>query len=647
MGKAHVNIKTNNCLYHLALFISSTICFLAVFLLPKTSFIKTINVIVRYNNSRFLFIIAVLLFLSFSIKNIRLSNLMIAVVIFPVFAFALNGLWASMYTETNVIAGVLPRSDALSFFTSSMSLIEKGYLAGYTVRRPLFGGFFAILLSFFGQNMQVAVASIAFISAVGTYFALIEVRKTFNPFAAVIFFIPQFLFYRQTIGIVMSEILGYILGMAAISFFLMAYRRKKAKLPHSVTLYLMGVFFFTLSQLTRPGAIITLPLMVLFAGWLFREEKRKYWRIVIFTILIILFAYACNSFLLDHLTVRGTNWYNNAFVGLYGVVAGGKGWGQFPADYPELFTLEPGIRERRMMEVILTQLITNPTNFIKGMSYQFSLIFSLNPIYNYNIYSYMLSNNLLLDKILIYFYFFLSAVGISYAVYKFKDPLYRFILVLVLGFFFSLPVSPAYQSQYMRYYPATIPLLGLLPAVGITCALKPVLNKINLSKYLQPVDGEELFLAHNSFSFLLVGIIIIAPLFLTTNSLKSGWLSMGCPEGESEVIMTYYPGSEISVFTIVNTWIPNISEEDFILGINNIPGTDSKNAFKRIPLPTAIFSSINLITEQPLHVVVDAQQIPQKKTTFSACGVIDTIGGSSQGYGVFYPHTIQEFQPTQ
>ncbi|MDO9545284.1 MAG: hypothetical protein Q7J07_00860 [Pelolinea sp.] len=638
------NIKKNDRLYDLTLSISSIICFLAVFLLPKSSFIKTINVIVRYNNSRFLFVIAILLLLSFSIKNIRLSNLAVAVVIFPIFAFALNGLWASMYTETNVIAGILPRKDALSFFTSSMSLIENGYLVGYsTGRRPLFGGFFAALLWFFGKNMLLGMASIAFISAVVTYFALIEVRKTFTPLAAVIFFIPQFLFYRHTIGNVMSEILGYILGVLAISFFLMAYRRKKDSLPHSVISYLSGVFFFTLSQLARPGAIITLPLLVLFAGWLFREENRKYWRIVLFTVLIILFAYALNSYLLDQLTIQGESQFNNAFNGLYGVVVGGEDWNQIRKDYPELSSLEPGIRERRMLEVTLSEFFANPDNFIKGMRYQFSLIFSLEPIYNYNIYSYMLSNNLLVDKILIYSFFIFSLFGIAFAIYKFKDPLYKFILVLLLGFFCSLPVSPAYQSQYMRYYPATIPLLGLLPAVGLTCVLNPLLNRIKLSKYFQPIDGEDLFLIHNSFSILLTCILIIAPLLLTINSSKSDWVSKGCPEGESEVIMSYYPGTEISVIEIVKTWIPYISIGDFKLKIHDIPDTASIDRFESIPLPTAVFPSINILTIQPLYVVMDPHQLDQRKTTFRACGLIENISESSKGDGIFYPRTIEEF----
>ncbi len=332
-------IKQKNWYYQLTLSLISILSFSAVFLLPKTGFIKTINILVRYNNFRFLVIIAILLFLAFAIKNARLSNLAVAAVIFPIFAFALNGLWASMYTETNVIAGILPRKDAFSFFTSAMSLIENGYLAGYsTGRKPLFGGFFAFLLWIFGENIQYTLASVAFISAAATYFALIEVRKNFNPIAAIIFFIPQFLFYRLYIGNVMSETLGFVLGMAAISFFLMALRRKKANLPHSILLYLIGLFLFTLSQLTRPGAIITLPLIIIFAGWLFKEDNREFWKMVLISILIIGCALLLNNLLLNHLMRQSANQFDNAFYGVYGVVKGGKSWGQIRDDLPEIIS---------------------------------------------------------------------------------------------------------------------------------------------------------------------------------------------------------------------------------------------------------------------------------------------------------------------
>lgn len=648
MFNALLFLKQKKWYYQLTLSLISILSFSAVFLLPKTGFTKTITILVRYNNSRFLIIIAIFLFLAFAIKNARLSNLAVAAVIFPIFAFALNGLWASMYTETNVIAGILPRKDAFSFFTSAMSLIENGYLAGYsTGRRPLFGGLFAFLLWVFGENMQYALAAVAFFSAAATYFALIEVRKNFNPIAAVIFLIPQFLYYRLYIGNVMSETLGFILGMASLSFILMAIRRKKINLPHSVLIYLMGVFLFTLSQLTRPGAIITLPLMIFYTGWLFNGDKREFWKIVLISIVIVGLALLLNNFLLNQLTRQGANQFDNAFFGIYGVVKGGKSWGQIRDDLPDILALEPGKREVELAGVILRELIAHPENFIKGMIYQFELIFSLEPIYTYNIYSYMLSNNLLVDKVLIYSFCIFSLIGLAFSACKHKNPLYGFVFILAIGFFCSLPVSPAYQSEFMRYYPATIPLLGLLPAIGITWVLEPVFKKIKLSKLLQPMEGEELVPSQAVFSLLLASSILLAPFLIPRASSNTAGFSRVCPTGESEAVLAYYPGTEVSVTTYVKTWLPNISAEDFSPGLHNLPDPASIKSFQSIPLPATIFPTLNLMTEQPLYVVIDTWQIPSIKTVFSACGEIDMIGDVIRGDGIFYPSKMEEFQAIQ
>ena len=638
-------INTNGKIYQICLILISLISFLTVFILPRNKFIKTISVIVRYNNSRFLIILVILLLLSFLIKNIRLSNIGVAVIIFPIFAFALVGLWSSMYTETNVITGILPRKDALSFFTSAMSLIERGNLAGYsTTRRPLFGAFMASLLWIFKENMLVSLTAIAFISAVVSYFALIEVRKTLNTAAAIIFFIPQFLYYRRYIGNVMSETLGYILGMIAISFFIMAYRRRKVNSPFDDIMFQAGIFFFTLSQLTRPGALMTLPLLVICVGWLFKKANQKYWKVMIQTSLMIAFAFLLFSFLSKQLNLPGGPQYSNAFNGIYGVIKGGKDWGQLPKDYPGLYSLPNGKREFETFQIVISEFFSNPNNFIIGMRSQFSYIFSLEPIYNYNIYSYMLSNNLLVDKILIYSYFIFSIIGIANAVYKHTNPLYRFTIVLLLGFFLSLPISPASHSQFMRYYPATIPLLGLLPAIGITIIVDPLFKKINLSRYFQPNNGEELFQIQNGFSIILVLLIIIIPLLLTKYSSKLEINSKGCQVGDSEVIMSYFPNSEIIVKEIVKTWLPNISKGDFKLRINDIPDTASINLFESIPIPTVIFPSLNLITNQRLYVVLENFQVPDKKTTFRACGPLYNIGESDKGDGIFYANMIEEME---
>jgi hypothetical protein len=563
-----------------------------------------------------------------------------AIIIFPIFSFALVGLWASAYTETNVIAGILPRRDAFSFFTGSLALIEKGYLVGYAKRRPLFSGFFAFFLWLAGGNLQVAMAGTVFLAAIVTYFSIIEVNKTLNPPSAVIFFIPQFLYIRRFIGNVLSENMGYILGMAAFTFFLIAIRKKREQQKGSTLFVFSAVFLFTLAQVARPGAIATLPFLVIFVGWLWKGKQKLPWKIVVIALLCIIAGFLINSFVFNQITSEKTSQISNFGYGIYGVAVGGKSWGQIFIDHPEINTLATHIRERKIMEIIILEILNHPDNFIKGIMHQFSVIFSLKPINTYNVYSCMLTNNEFMNYALIYSYFLFSIIGIGACIFQRKNPLFVFILVLLVGFLFSLPVSPAYQTQYMRYYAASTSLLGILPAVGFSLIFKITAKKFKLTKYLQSPGHYEISDLNIVFTILLIAIVLAGPLLIKAIAPKRDLISSGCPDGESEVILNYYPGSSVSIISYGPTWVPNISEHDYKKGIHNIPDKETIDYFDNITVPNTIFPTINLLDDSDLYVVIDIDLLPQKKTTLHSCGNIEEIASGD----FFYPNKIEEYE---
>jgi hypothetical protein len=639
MKKISLYFKTNRWLFALFLIFISLFSFSIILIPREVSIIKTIGAIVRYNASRFLLVVVTLLLVSFYIKRTRLSQLLTALIIFPIFSFALVGLWASAYTETNVIAGLLPRRDAFAFFTDSLALLEKGYLVGYAKRRPLFSGFLAFFLWLANGNFQIAMAATVYITAVVTYFSLFEVNRALNPPSAVLFFIPQFLYIRRFIGNVLSENLGYILGMGAFTLFLIALRRKREQQKNSLLPFLFAVFLFTLAQLARPGAIITLPFLIIFAGWLWKGKRKFSWKLAALTSLCIIAGFLINSFVFNQIVPTKSSQFTNIGYGIYGVVAGGKSWSQIFIDHPEIGTFGPGIRERKIMEIILLEILNHPENFIKGMMVQFSSIFSLNPINNYNVYSCMLTSNQFMNYALVYAYFTFSIIGIVHCIIRRKTPLFVFALVLLVGFLFSLPVSPAYQTQYMRYYAASTSLLGILPALGFSIIIQLAAKKLNLTKLIQPSDNHDLSDISIIFSILLTVIVLIGPLLIMVMAPKKELTSRDCLSGENEVVLNYYPGSHVSIISHGPTWVPNISEHDYRKGIHNIPDKETIDYFDNIPLPNAIFPALNLIDDNSLYVVMDVDQIPDKKTLLHACGTIEDLPGGD----FFYPSRIEKY----
>ena len=635
---SHFEFNKSNVIFQISVFLVAALTYFLPFLSSKNATLKTISVLVRYNNTRFLPFLILALILVLSLKNVRLSILLTALVVFPICALALIGLWASMYTETNVITGILPRIDALSYYTSAMALLEKGTLAGYTQRRPFFSSFFAVLLSISNRNLQVTLIIFAFFCAIALFLILIEVRRILNPFAAVIFFIPQFFYYRMYIGNIMSETLGFLLGMISFLFFLRAIANPIISSKRSLIYFSAAAFLFTLSQLTRPGALLTIPLYILFAGWTYSKNKKFSFKAASIVLGCIFIAYFFNSLMFSRLALSSSNQLNNAGFGIYGVVAGGKSWAQLMTDFPEIVTLPPGLREREILRVIITELVTHPGNFFKGMMVQFGYIFSLFPIYDTNIYSYLLSSSNVVDGIFIGSFYILSLLGLTKIILTHRNSFSIFIGVLLVGFFLSLPISPAYQSRFMRYYPATIPMLGILPAIGVEWIFRPKSVRSQETSATAEISLPffEFCLVISSF------LMLLGPFFLVGFSPQKTYKGTTCPPDETQVLMPFYLDSYVRVETITKTWAPNISLEDFQQSVINIPNVLTKDYFRSLTTPKYIFPSINLLDNGVIYVLLDEDLIPTQSTVLSACGHVQDENEEPSRSGFFLPTYLEE-----
>lgn len=618
--------------YPFSFLIISLFPFLLILVLPQNGVLKTISAIIRYNNPIVLFSLVLLLLFGFLIKDHRVSNLFIVFIIFSFFALALKGLWVMMYTEKNIIAGILPRRDALSYFGSAMSFLEQSLMVGYSTRRPIFSAFLAALLWLTGNHLTINLVILAYLSALVVFFSLMETRASLNPFSAIIFFIPQFLYYRFYIGNVMSESLAFILAVLAFAFFLRYYRQSGLKTYTTINLSL-AVFCFALAQFTRPGAIVTLPLLPLFII-LGPAEKHSKRQALVLTLIAIFAAFLLDKAFFTFFTAGNTAHNSNAFNGLYGVVSGGKFWWQLDRDYPHIQNLAANMRTRESIRVILNTFCSNPLNFFKGMTHQFSVILSLNPITTYNIYAYMLSNNAIFDIVLIASYYLFYIAGIFSAFKYISRPLNKLALLFLLGFLLSLPIAPAYHEQYMRFYPASIPLLGFLPALGLALVVDSVMAKIKHNGSIFPHVNMDYFSnCQIVFALPLLAFLTFAPVLIYLLNRNEPVQPDPCPQGLDSVLVPYYPATHININTYDQTGLPGISDSKFKLGIHNIPNQSDMQAFDAIPLPASVFPSFDLITDTPLYVIMPPADIPARKTTLNLCGSLEEWPGLI----LFYP----------
>jgi hypothetical protein len=246
----------------------------------------------------------------------------------------------------------------------------------------------------------------------------------------------------------------------------------------------------------------------------------------------------------------------------------------------------------------------------------------------------MLSNNALFDIVLIASYYLFSIAGIFSAFKHISRPLNKLALLFLLGFLLSLPIAPAYHEQYMRFYPASIPLLGFLPALGLALVVDSVMAKIKHNRSIFPhVDMDYFSNCQIVFALPLLAFLTFAPMLIYLLSRNEPIQPDPCPQGLDQVLVPYYPATHININTSDQTGLPGISDSKFKLGIHNIPNQSDMQAFDAIPLPASVFPSFDLISETPLYVVMPHAQLPARKTTLTLCGTRKEWPGLT----IFYP----------
>ncbi|MDP2964826.1 MAG: hypothetical protein Q8N39_02170 [Pelolinea sp.] len=620
--------------------------FLVIFIPREVVLLKTISVLVRYNTSRFIFIASLLLFLTLIIKKRWVSNLAAAIVIYSLFALSLVGLWASAYSENYVIAGLLPRSDAFYTYTGAIHLMEKGYLNGFTSRRPIFGGLLGFVLWLFGGNLQFALITLTLFSATACYFFTIEVKRFLSPLAAVALFIVQFLFVRRFIGITMSENIGYILGAVSMTLFLIMLRTFEVNRKRAWIYFFLGVLMITLAQAARPGAITTLPLLILFALWVSRIKKKVIWGKVILTILVIGLGFLLNLLLFRITSKENTTQTNNIGYGVYGLAVGGKGWEQIFFDHPEVNTLPTGERESRIMQIVLTEISQHPENLIKGLGYQFSVLFSFQP--TNSLFSFVNSSHPGFTIILMAALFFLGGLGIIACILKRSQPFYQMMLVFLGGFATSLVFAPAYQTQYMRVYAASIPLLALIPAVGLENTLEWSDKRFHVLKRINPNKDDRVSITFIIFSLSLTPIIFFGPIVMKLFAGFKGLDPIGCDPGKQEAVIDFLPGTSVTIFENTPdkmTWVPNVSQFDYRRDIHSICCDDEVQYFENLLTSGTLYPAVNLLDGRGLYLVAQIGQLPESRGTIRVCGKMEDVLGDPSGRDILYSFEIEEYKP--
>ncbi len=309
----------------------------------------------------------------------------------------------------------------------------------FSAARPLFTDLLATLLAITGRNLMITLAILTAINALASYLASQEILRTHGNFAAVFLFIFLFLYYRyRTIGTVMSENLGFPLGILGVALIW----RGIAGRSHRLVLY--GLLIITVALNARPGAFFILPAILLWGSWLFRESGRRFsWRFFLVGGGAIGAGFALNLLVIRLIGPSSSVPFAQFSYALYGLASGGNSWSYVFQVHPELLQLVEPEKTRTIYNLAFELIRQHPNLIIQGALHNWSMLFSNSW---YSLFSFIGGENDFINLLSRWILYMLCFLGFLKWSRNIADPYLCFIGAATVGTFLSVPFVPPADS---------------------------------------------------------------------------------------------------------------------------------------------------------------------------------------------------------
>lgn len=494
-----------------------------------------IGLFVRYNLVLLTLIALPLLFFMFRIKGIWGTFAALTVTLL-LFGLPLSGLWRSGASEPFIIGGLLPFSDAASYYSDVLRVVEGFRFSAFSARRPLFPALLTVLLAVTGQNLVVSIAILGAMIAIICTLAAREIQRWLGTLPAAVFLFILFLFYRRIAGTTMTENLGLPLGVAAFTILWGAARRK------NLWQTVIGLLLLTLALNARAGTFFILPALILWCGFSFRGKRLFSISAFSLSVLAVALGFALNMLVFKLVADPGGMVFSNFSYTLYGVVAGGKGWMQILIDHPDLAQLDDVLRSTQTYALVFEAWKAHPFNIVIGA---FKNWFDYLMPRGAGAFGFIRGNEALswanyAFRIILSL---LAGWGLSGAWKQRKQEPFSLLLWAAAGIFLSVPFVPPNDSNQMRVYAATVTFLIAFSMIGLKSFLELVFKQ-----HLDNLQVEESRPEPALMFGVALAMVTIVGVLLVKTIVKPQELPLAeCPLGETQMMVRFTPGSLVQI----------------------------------------------------------------------------------------------------
>ncbi len=601
----------------------STLLFNLILANRSPNLLRPVSMAVRTGFGLVIPLITLTLYLAFRIPN-RTGDFLGMSVTLSLFALPLAGLWVSGQSQSVAINGLVPLADAANYYTDSLRILSGAEISQFSAMRPFFPGFLSFLMKVTDQNFMTSLAITTLVAAIAIYFGVREVQRTHGVETAVFLLIVIFIYFRHHAGTSMSETLGVPFGALGMGLLWRGLDKQ------SQGLAMFGLFVTSMALNIRPGAMFTLPLMLLWVGWVLRKEgKRISIRFLILGTAVIILGFILNSLFIRLLAGPSGTAFSNFSWALYGLASGGHSFNYIFQQHPELALMQDPERTRIIYRLAIELMIQKPELLFQGIAQRYSMFFSNSW---YSAFSFLESENSVLYVITRWTIYTLCALGFVKWLRKPSDPHSGLAALTAVGVLLSVPFVPPTDAYRVRLYAASIVTFGLLPAMGLSL----LMGKIKLFSRSNPAIQDSNVTA--VFGVLLVIMVLGGTLLTKFSSQPPSLPTVNCQAGEDAIAVRFNAGTSINIHSekiAFLDWMPNFHQGQFRRSVHSLADTNLIEYLKSFPAGTSIFSSLDHLSNRAALVIVPTNQLPQPGTYIGICGQWENNPALAK-YGIFY-----------
>jgi hypothetical protein len=529
----------------------------------------------------------------------------------------LRGYWLIKRTEFFQVYGFLPIADASEYFENAQRLLLGFPAQGTTIGRPLFTSLFAGLLWLTHMDLLKALMVLVILTGFSIYLLGESTHKHFGTLPASIMIAFTVMFYRNYLGAISSESLGLIFCCVGWAILFETFQRP------SIRIYLAGTFFLTVALITRAGPFFIIPFILL-AFLIFYRAKPMWIQYILGTVVVFAAGFGLNSFVLGILTGNKSYLFPNYLYSLYGMAAGGKGWGYIKQAHPDIMALTEPLRTQQLYQITLDLIKSHPWVFIINLikQYWYFVLYG-----NTSVFSYLFTSIDWYNILLMVLLYGLCIWTVVLLIKNRKELKHLVLLGAIVGIVLSVPFVPPQDESDMRAFAVVIPIMALVPAFSLDAIIRYVFTGIGSKRKLSGVKKtvlQEKNVTH--YATIVLAVIILGGSILPIFSLQGIARPINssvpvCPSGTTPYVWNYLHHNSVSI----QTEMP-FSSENYIHAwqarslIHNLYFSGRTTLFKAFQDGTTITENVNYLDGNSAWVITPSDIYKAGDRIYSGCG---------------------------